>query len=219
MTLRRFDSEMQDLNLDIIKLGNLIESAINTSIKALLNKDLELAQTVIKKDKDINILSNKIESEALKILLLEHPVASDLRNVSTALKIVTDMERIGDQASDISRIVSYLSDKDYTSHIELILKMGNITSEMVNSSIAAFVKKDYDLAENIIQMDNDVDQLFLNVKDDMVALIKSNADYADEAIYLMMIAKYFEKIGDHAENVAQWIQFSKTGKRKNIRLI
>ncbi len=219
MTLRRFDSEMQDLNLDIIKLGNLIENAINISIKALLNKDIELAQTVIKKDKDINILSNKIESEALKILLLEHPVASDLRNVSTALKIVTDMERIGDQASDISRIVSYLSDKDYSSHIELILKMGNITSKMVNSSIAAFVKKDYDLAEEIIQMDNDVDQLFLNVKDDMVALIKSNADYADEAIYLMMIAKYFEKIGDHAENVAQWIQFSKTGKRKNVRLI
>jgi len=219
MTLRRFDSEMQDLNLDIIKLGNLIENAINTSIKALLNKDIELAQTVIKKDKDINILSNKIESGALKILLLEHPVASDLRNVSTALKIVTDMERIGDQASDISGIVNYLSDKDYTSHIELILKMGNITSNMVNSSIAAFVKKDYDLAEDIIKMDNDVDQLFLNVKDDMVALIKTNADHADEAIYLMMIAKYFEKIGDHAENIAQWIQFSKTGKRKNVRLI
>ena len=219
MTLRRFDSEMQDLNLDIIKLGNLIENAINTSIKALLNKDLELAQTVIKKDKDINILSNKIESEALKILLLEHPVASDLRNVSTALKIVTDMERIGDQASDISRIVSYLSDKDYSGNIKLILKMGNITSEMINSSIAAFVKKDYNLAEEIIKMDNDVDQLFLNVKDDMVALIKSDADYADQAIYLMMIAKYFEKIGDHAENIAQWIQFSKTGKRKNVRLI
>lgn len=219
MTLRRFDSEMQDLNLDIIRLGNLIENAINTSIKALSNKDVELAKTVIKKDKDINILSTKIESEALKILLLEHPVASDLRNVSTALKIVTDMERIGDQASDICGIVNYLSDRDYCDNITLIVKMGNITSEMVKSSIDAFIKKDYDLADEIIKMDNDVDQLFFNVKDDMVALIKNNSECADEAIYLMMVAKYFEKIGDHAENIAQWIQFSKTGKRKNIRLI
>lgn len=219
MTLRRFDSEMQDLNLDIIRLGNLIEDAINMSTKALLNKDLELAQAVIKKDKDINILTNKIESEALKILLIEHPVASDLRNVSTALKIVTDMERIGDQASDISEIVNYLSDKDYSDHIKLIIKMANITNIMVKSSVDAFVKKDYDLAEDIIKMDNDVDKLFLHVKDDMVALIKSDSENADEAIYLMMIAKYFEKIGDHAENIAQWIQFAKTGKRKNVRLI
>ncbi len=219
MTLRRFDSGMQNLNLDIIRLGSLIEEAINITIKALVRKDINIARTVVDKDKDINVLAHKVESEALKILLLEHPVASDLRLVSTALKIATDMERIGDQSSDICEILTLIETIEYEDHIKLIVQMANITSDMVRLAVDSFVKKDYDLAMRVVEMDNKVDALFQEAKDSMIALIKTDANKADEAIYLMMIAKYFEKIGDHAENIAQWIQFSKTGKRKDTKLL
>lgn len=219
MAAKRFDNELETLNVDIIKMGSMIEDAINETLKILIDQDKELAEEVIKKDKEINIISSKIESEALKILLKEHPVASDLRAISTALKIVTDMERIGDQSSDICEIISYLCDQKYKTKLIDIPQMGYIAKTMVNQCIDAYVRKDYDLAEKVIATDNSIDVLFHKVKREMVELIKSDSTYADQAIYLMMVAKYFEKIGDHAENIAQWVQFYITGERKNVKLI
>lgn len=220
MSMKRFDLEMQNLNLDIIRLGSLIEEALNNTVKALSEQNETIAEEVIKNDKSVNALSSQIESEALKILLIEHPVASDLRAVSTALKMVTDMERIGDQARDICEIVLLLSEKKgYKTSIKIILQMAAITTDMVKNCVDAFVKKDVDLSQNVIETDNAVDKLFYKMRDSMVDFIKTGSEDADQAIYLMMIAKYFEKIGDHAENIAEWVQFHETGERKNIKLI
>lgn len=221
MPLRRFDSEMQSLNLDIIRMGSLIENAINSTIKSLMEENIEIANNVIDSHKDISMLSSKIESESLKILLLEHPVASDLRAVSTALKIVTDMYRIGVQAREICEIIVRLAEENihYKTTLINIPKMANATAEMVRISVDAFVKKDFDLASEVIEMDNNVDELFEKVKENMIELIKSDSSSANQAIYMMMVAKYFEKIGDHAENIASWVQFNITGEKKNIKLI
>lgn len=220
MSMKRFDSEMQNLNLDIIRLGSLIEEALNNTIKALADQNEDIAREVIKNDKIINALSYQIESEALKILLIEHPVATDLRAVSTALKIVTDMERIGDQARDICEIVIFLCEKKgYKTSIKIILQMAAIATDMVKNCVDAFVKKDFNLSENVMETDNVVDRLFYKMRDSMVDFIKTGSEHADQAIYLMMIAKYFEKIGDHAENIAEWVQFYQTGEIKNVKLI
>ncbi|MGL4987186.1 MAG: phosphate signaling complex protein PhoU [Treponemataceae bacterium] len=221
MPTRRFDNEMQCLNLDIIKIGSLIENALHSTIKALLEANLEIAKNVMSEHKNISELSSKIEREALKILLIEHPVASDLRTVSTALKVVTDMYRMGVQAKEICEIIVKLFEEnlEYKNLLANIPKMANDTAKMVRLSLDSFVKKDFNLATDVINMDNTIDDLFDRVKDAMIDLIKTDSQNANQAIYLMMVAKYFEKIADHGEAIASWVQFSITGERKNIKLL
>lgn len=219
MARNRFERELDTLNYDIIKLGSLIEQAIDGSIKALINQDKSLCHEVIEKDKQVNVLSRQIESETLKILLKQQPVASDLRAISTALKMVTDMERIGDQARDICEIVLHLCEEEYQTKLVIIPQMAESAKNMVNMCIDSFVRLDMELAKRVIELDNEVDELFVKVKDNMIKLIRTNSEYADQAIYLMMVAKYFEKIGDHAENIAEWVIFCKTGERKNIKIL
>lgn len=219
MSIRRFDNEMNVLNLDIIRMGGLIENAIENTKNALTSRDIEKAHTVIASDKDISALAAKIESEALHILLLEHPVAGDLRTVSTALKIVTDMERIADQSSDICDIIISLNEFDYQNDLSFIPEMASIASDMVRTSVDAFVDKNLDLASKTIEMDDEVDKLFFKVRDVMIDIIKADSKKANHAVYLMMIAKYLEKIGDHAENIANWLHFNLTGEKKNVKLI
>ena len=210
----RFEEELNRLREYVIEAGDMILEALKNARDSLLNGDMDLANRVIEGDRNINRISYKIESACLKILLLEHPVATDLRIVSATLKIATDLERIGDQAKDICDLLKFLLEGNiYKEKMDSIIEMSNIIEEMVKNSLSAFSKKDFELSKRVIESDDKVDKLFYKVRDSMVDLIKSGANDCDQAIYLMMIAKYFEKMGDHAENIAKWVYYYSTGDR------
>lgn len=210
----RFEEELNRLREYVIEAGDMILEALKNARDSLLNGDMDLANRVIEGDRNINRISYKIESACLKILLLEHPVATDLRIVSATLKIATDLERIGDQAKDICDLLKFLLEGNiYKDKMDVIIEMSNIIEEMVKNSLSAFSKKDFELSKRVIESDDKVDKLFYKVRDSMVDLIKSGANDCDQAIYLMMIAKYFEKMGDHAENIAKWVYYYSTGDR------
>jgi len=215
----RFDEQLILLNNSLIDMGVVVEQAIKNAIEALVKKDVDLAKKVISFDDEIDNKEKEIESLCLKILLQQQPVARDLRIVSSALKMITDLERIGDHASDISEITLLLADKQYIKKLEFIPKMAEATTKMVTKSIDAFVNKDEALAYEVIAYDDVVDGLFDQVKNSLIELINENAENGDQAIDLIMIAKYFERIGDHATNVAEWVIFSLTGVHKNNQIM
>jgi phosphate transport system protein len=207
----KFDEQLDLLKTQMIQMGALCEEAIASATKALINGDMELAKKVITKDEDIDHKEKEIESICLKLLLQHQPVARDLRQISSALKMITDMERIGDQAADISEIIMLANIKaaNNTSHIA---DMAKATIKMVTDSIDAYVQQNLKLAKAVIDYDDVVDNLFNDVKADMIRLINEDTENGEFAIDLIMISKYFERIGDHATNIAEWVVFSITGK-------
>ncbi len=208
----RFDMQLHELNSELIKMGALCESAIAMSAKALLDGDTELAARVLEFDSEIDQKERDIESRCMKLLLQQQPVARDLRTVSSALKMITDMERIGDQSADIAEIVTMANIKasDETLHIG---EMARAVMKMVTDSVDAFVKRDTSLAHSVIGYDDVVDGLFDEVKKALTVRFQSGGQM-EYALDLLMIAKYFERIGDHAVNIAQWVIFSVTGIHK-----
>jgi len=208
----KFDEELAQLNDMLIEMGALVEKSIKRATHAILDNDKKMAKKAIAADRDIDSLEKEIETLCLRLLLRQQPVARDLRLISAALKMITDMERIGDQAADISEIAKFLIGKQYIINIENIPKMAEATSKMVTDSIDAFVKRDLDLAQSVIEYDDVVDDLFDKVKNDVIELIQEDHANGEQAIDFIMIAKYFERIGDHASNIAEWVVFSITGK-------
>ncbi len=215
----RFDELLFNLNNSLIEMGALIERAIARATKALLEQDAESAKQIIAGDNIIDEKEKEIESQCLKLLLHQQPVARDLRQISTALKIITDMERIGDQAADISEICVILSKQQYIKKLEHIPEMARATVNMVTDAIDAFVKNDLTLAESVIAQDDIVDKLYVTVKKDLIALVHQDVQYGEQAFDLLQIAKYYERIGDHAENIAEWVIFSITGKHKDTQVL
>ncbi len=215
----RFDELLKLLNNNMIEMGALIERAIDKATKALLNQDAASAKEIIEGDTIIDDKEKEIESLCLKLLLSQHPVARDLRQISTALKMITDMERIGDHASDISELCVFLSNQVYLKKPDNIPLMAEATIKMVKESIEAYVKKDLDLAKAVIAYDDFVDDLFLNVKKDMIELIHIDVENGEQAFDLLQIAKYYERIGDHAVNIAEWVIFSINGKHKDTQVL
>jgi len=216
---KRFDEQLNDMNNSLIQMGAFIENAIALATKALVEQDQTLAKKAIECDNEINDMEKHIESQCLKLILHQQPIASDLRLISTALKMITDMERIGDHASDISEITLLLSDAVYIKKLEHIPQMAQATIKMVSDSIDAYVNKDLELANAVIKYDDVVDELFCAVKEDLIALIHEDVKNGEQAMDLLMIAKYFERIGDHAVNIAEWVIFSITGEHKNKKII
>jgi phosphate transport system protein len=212
----RFDQQLDTLNTMLIEMGMLVEKAIATSIDALKKQDIELAGRAIAADDEIDQKERDIEALCLKLLLQQQPVAKDLRLISAALKMITDMERIGDQAADISEISIYLAQSTLITDLEHIPQMAATTARMVTRSIDAFVKKDLVLAYEVIEFDDQVDRLFDIVKTDLIELIAADSRNGEQAIDLLMIAKYLERIGDHATNIAEWVVFSITGRHNKI---
>jgi len=210
----RFDQELDNLNLKLIKMGGLIENAIEYGAKALINQDLSMAARVNELEIEIDDMEKDIESHCLKLLLQQQPVASDLRIISTALKMITDMERIGDNAEDIAEIAKYMVNQKFIKDLVHIPQMAEATISMVKGSIDAFVNKDKELAEEVCSWDDIVDDLFQTVKKELIEKIQENTENGEQAIDLIMIAKYLERIGDHAENIAEWVIFSITGEHK-----
>jgi phosphate transport system protein len=209
-----FDRQLEELNNMLIEMGALIEDAIKKTMQSLTKGDIGLAKSVIAGDNEIDDKEMEIEKSALNLLLKQHPVASDLRQISAALKMVTDMERIGDQAADIAGITTYDCSLPPTG-LDFITQMAEETSLMVTRSIDAFVKKDLTLANKVKAMDDTVDNLFMQVKNEAIRLLSTNQADGEQIIDLLMIAKYFERIGDHAENIAEWVDYSMTGIHKS----
>ena len=211
---KKLDEQLAEINRALIEMGEIVQRAISDANKALIEQDVDLAQKITAFDDEIDNKEEEIESLCFKLLLQQQPVAQDLRYVSAILKIITDLERIGDHASDISEITILIAGGPYIKKLEHIPQMATATMKMVTESITAFVSKDLRLAREVIAYDDVVDELFNTVKKDLIGLIKDNVDNGDQAIDLIMIAKYFERIGDHATNVAEWAVFSLTGRHK-----
>jgi len=191
-----------------------VENAIEKSINALVLRDRDLAKEVIQEDQYIDDLERDIERDCLKILLLEHPVASDFRDISAALKMITDLERIADQAADISSISLQFGDEEYIKKLEHIPIMARLTQSMLHDGIQSYINKDLAVARSLDKRDDEVDELFETIKKELVEIIKKDTDTADQALLLMMIAKYLERIGDHAVNVGEWVEYAIAGYRK-----
>ena len=214
----RFDGQLSLLNHELLEMGALVESAIRSATTALVNQDVEAALASIAADKDVDQAERDIESLCLKLLLQQQPVARDLRLISSALKMITDMERIGDQASDISEIVIYLSSEPYIKQLEHLPLMAEKAIRMVTAALDAYVRKDVKLAQEVMDMDDEIDSLFTTVKDELITLIRGDAAAGSQAIDLLMIAKYYERIGDHAQNIAEWVEYALTGRHKGVFL-
>ena len=207
----RFDEQLNTLNNELITMGALCEEAISSAVKLLIDNDVKMKENVLETDKQIDQKERDIETLCMKLLMQQQPVASDLRTISSALKMISDMERIGDQASDIAEIAEYAYGSGMESETH-IADMARATIQMVTDRIDSFVKKDVDLAHTVIEHDNIVDDLFDKVKSELISAIENKAANAEALIDLLMIAKYFERIGDHAENIAEWVIYSITGK-------
>ena len=211
----RFDEQLFELNREIIEMGAMCEEAIASAAKALSTGDMALAAKVCENSSAIDQMERDIEGRCMKLLLHQQPVARDLRLISAALKMITDMERIGDQAEDIAEIVTFLNGHTMEG-MELIEEMARETIEMVTASVDAFVKKDVELAQKVIDQDDIVDDYFSRVKCGIITLITENHADGEFALDLLMISKYFERIGDHATNIAEWVIYSVTGTHKEV---
>lgn len=209
----RFDEQLFEMNRELIEMGAMCEEAIASAVKALTTGDIALAKRVKDTSGFIDQKERDIESRCMKLLLHQQPVARDLRAISAALKMITDMERIGDQAEDIAEIVISIGNHTMDG-LEIIEQMARETVKMVTDSVDAFVKKDVELAQEVIRRDDIVDSYFLRVKDDIIKLISENPADGGFALDLLMISKYFERIGDHATNIAEWVIYSVTGMHK-----
>jgi len=227
----QFDKQLELLHVDLIKMGALCEEAIASAIQALLDYDkfsthpdsdvawnilqnkVTIADKVFAIENEIDQMERDIESRCMKLLLQQQPVAKDLRMISSAMKMITDMERIGDQAADIAEITKHIDANRSISKVH-IKGMAKAVIKMVTDSVDSFVKSDLNLARDVIKQDDIVDGLFDTVKKELIVLIRNNVNDGEQAIDLFMIAKYLERIGDHAVNIVEWVIYSITGKQK-----
>ena len=211
MTRKHYDEQLAALHAELIEMGGMISGAISRTVSALLARDAESAREVIAYDEEIDRQERAVETLCYKLLLCQQPVAGDLRRVSSALKIITDMERIGDHAADISELTLMLRELPSMSNAHL-REMAARTTDMLLSSLAAYVEQDMEKAEQVIAQDDAVDALFVAVKHDLVEAITADPQRGEAAADLLMAAKYFERIGDHATNIAEWAIFAHTGR-------
>ena len=209
MSIRaRYERELKGISDNLVLMCRQIETAIEKCVRALAEQDFALAREVRDDDALINKLERDIEQSCLKLLMMEHPVAGDFREVSAALKMITDLERIGDQARDIAELTTQLDSGAYTKHLE---QMAVIVIQMVKDGVQAYINCDLLLACSLDATDNKVDDLFNVIMSDLTALIRKNPDSAEQAILFMMITKYLERIGDHAVNIGEWVAYAITG--------
>lgn len=212
---RQYDQQLEELHASLIRMGEMISEAIGNAIGALISRDDEQARRVIAYDAEIDRQEKLVEQLCLKLLLCQQPVAADLRAVSAALKVITDMERIGDHAADISEIELMLSGLPAASD-ERLRGMAARTRAMLAKSLEAFVTRNEQMAREAIDEDDGVDRLFDEIRRELVEMIRRDPDSGETATDILMAAKYFERIGDHATNIAEWAIFAKTGSRTTV---
>ena len=206
-----FLSELKELKTDMLQMGEYIEEAIKNTMVALKRDDLIMAQEVINKDCIIDDAEKTIENLCLKLLLTQQPVATDMRMISSALKMITDMERIGDFAADIAEIITKGGRTGTSYNIDFVEKMGEAVIRMVDSAVLSFTNSDLELAKKVCKSDDEVDSLFNGAKTVLLDCIRKDENRAERALDLMLVSKYLERIGDHATNVAEWVEYAITG--------
>ncbi len=217
MSIRKaFESELSELKTQLVEMCRITESMISNAITALINKDRELGKSIGELDKQVDEYELAIEKKCMRILLKQQPVAKDFREVSTALKMITDIERFGDQASDIGELVYTMPGQTYIKKLNHISLMGNLAIKMVRDSVSSFITNNQELANSVISADDTMDSLFITVQNELIELIRQDSANGEQAITLMMIAKYLERIGDHAVNVAEWTKYNETGVHKKF---
>lgn len=212
----KFDEQLNQLNQELMHMGTMIEEQIQKAVVAFMKQDTELARIIMDNDTDVDREEKKIENICFNLLMQQQPVARDLRTISAAMKMVTDMERIGDHAADISEMTILIADNTYVKQLDHIQKMASETVQMLMKSIQAYVDKDMEAAKAVIKNDDVIDELFLEVKQELIAMIHANADCGEQATDLLMVAKYFERIGDHATNIAEWVIFALDDKNREV---
>lgn len=212
MSIRKnFEEELSSLKTQLVEMCRLTEQMIADAITALVTRDRELGKSISQIDKRVDEYEMDIEKKCMRIMLRQQPVAKDFRSVSTALKMITDIERFGDQASDIGELVYSMPGETYIKELTHIPAMGNLAVKMVRDSVSSFINNDLELANEVVRADDKMDELFDEVKQELIAYIKKDGNNGEQAITLMMIGKYLERIGDHAVNVAEWTQYNETG--------
>ena len=215
----RLDAQLEQLHTALIEMGAPIEYAISSAADALFGQDVAQAASSIAFDREVDQKEKDIESLCLRLLLQQQPVARDLRLISAALKMITDMERIGDQSADIAEIVSHLAGAPYITDLSALRRMAEAACGMVKRSVDAFVQRDLALAQAVVADDDFVDAQFCAVRRTLVELLRRDASCGEQALDLLMVAKYLERIGDHAVNIAEWVIYSITGVHKNEELV
>ena len=218
MVRSNFEKELKHLHEDLIEMGSFVEAAIRESIEAFKTHDLELCKAIIENDVKVDDMEKRIESKCLWLIAREQPVASDLRSITTALKITTDMERIGDHASDIADITTRIADRNAFADSSHIPQMAAAAVKMVHNAVMAYVNYDLELAENTIKKDDEVDEYFNLIKRELANVFNTQPHNLDNAVDFLLIAKYLERIADHAVNICEWVHFSQTGERKRARI-
>lgn len=220
MTARlSFEHELQLLRDNLTEMGHLIEAAIEKTLKAFETEDEALANEIIQGDRNVNDMEKTIESRCLSLILKQQPVARDLRIVTTALKVVTDMERIGDHSADIAELILREKREPIYNLVKHIPMMGTVAKEMVHDAVTAFTTLNIESAREIEKRDDVVDDLFDKVKEEVASMLRSSGEHVDQCVDILMIAKYFERIGDHAVNICEWTEFHETGSVNNIRIL
>ncbi len=204
----KFDEQLRQLNLEMTDMDNMIEKAIQDAMEAFFSQNVDKAKQVMENDELVDRAQKNIESICFQLLIQQQPVARDLRTITAAMKMVTDMERIGDQAADISELTVVMADKPYQINTDHIKKMAAETILMLRKAVEAYVERDMDKANEVISHDDVVDQLFVKVKADLIEVIQKKTESAEHAADLLLVNKYLERIGDHATNIAEWVIFS-----------
>ncbi len=207
----KYQEDLEKLNANILKMGKMIEIAIESSVIALMGRDIQAASTVSENDEAIDNMEREIEALCMKLLLQQQPVATDLRVITAALKMVTDMERIGDHAADIAELVLQIPDCKYNK-MDTITEISTQIIKMIHDSVNSFIQRNYDKAQIVIAQDDIVDNLYHEIKSDLIQKIKKTDD-GEQILDYLLIARYFERIGDHATNIAKWVVFAITGKK------
>jgi len=211
MSRYNFDKELESLHINLIQMAGLVEESIENTIEALLRHDAELAVKVAQGDDIIDEYEQKIEKQCLDLIARQQPLAKDLRTIGSALKIITDLERIADQAADIAGYTIKMAREKYIKPIIDIPRMAECTKNMVNKVIDAYVKQDVEAAKAVIAADDEVDDLFARIVLELTDIVKNNPRTVEQAINLILIAKYLERMADHTTNIAEWIIYSVTG--------
>jgi len=216
MTRHSFEQELEELHLEIIKMGSLVEESIENTVMALKKQDIELARKIFRNDDLIDDMEQKIERKCLNLIARQQPLAKDLRAISAALKIITDMERIADHSSDIAEITIRMANEKYIKPLIDIPRMAELAKQMVKKSLDAYIKQDIKMAEEVCAGDDEVDDLFFKIILELINIMKNDSQTIEQAINFMFVAKYLERMADHATNVSEWVVFSVTGEHEHL---
>lgn len=216
VTRHSFDAGLDDLHLDLIRMGSLVEESIDNTILALKKQDMDLARQIFNNDDVIDDMEQKIEKKCMNLIARQQPLAKDLRTISTALKIITDMERIADHSSDIAEITIRMANEKYIKPLIDIPKMAELAKQMVNKSIDAYVRQDINLAQEVCAGDDEVDDLFNKIILELINIMKNDPNTVEQAIDFMFVAKYLERMADHATNIGEWVVFNVTGEHEHL---